>query len=123
MEITIKLTVYSKSVGTSSRVWRLSYQLPCINRAHLCGLYTTQKFDIVHYYLYLATDSPSYKYKHCCLCSLLLVTKCYDTGGPRLPMYCTDAIKTPPNIESITTVLFHYCISKLVQPPLLTPCK
>jgi len=48
----------------------------------------------------------------------MLVTKCYGTGGRRLAMHCTDAIKTPPNIESITTLFFLHCILKLVQLPL-----
>ena len=87
-----------------------------------CGLHTTQKFDKVHCYLYLTTDSPSYKNKHCCLFSLLLVTKCYGTDGRKLAMYCADAIKTPPNIESIPTLLFLCCILKLVQLPLIAPC-
>ena len=78
----------------------------------LVGFILHKKIDKVHYYLCLTTDSPSYKCKHCCL---LLVTKCCGMGGCRLAMYCTDAIKTPPNIESITALLFLYCISKLVQ--------
>ena len=45
------------------------------------------------------------------------------TAMARVARYCTDAIKTPPNIESITTLLFLYCISKLVQLPSLAPCK
>ena len=57
--------VTCKGVGTNSRVWGPSHHLPCyyiqyIDRAHLCGLHTAQKFAKVHYYLYLTTNSPSY---------------------------------------------------------------
>ena len=52
-----------------------------------------------------------------------LITSHKLTGGRRLAMYCTDAIKTPPNIESITSLLFLHCILKLVQLPSLAPCK
>ena len=47
----------------------------------------------------------------------------YGMGGRRLAMYCSNAIKTPPNIKSITSLLFFYCISKLVRIPLLAPGK
>ena len=87
---------YKKSVGAKPSVTMLLHQ-----SSHLCGLHTTQKFDKVHYYLYITTDSPSYKYKHCCLCSLLLVTKCYGTGECRLAIYCTDAIKIPTSNQSL----------------------
>ena len=99
-----------KGIGTSSRAWGPSHQLPCyyINRAHLCGLHTTQKFDKVHYYLYLTTDSPSYKYKHCCLCSLLLVTKCYGMGERRLAIIIIILY----NCRRVSIVQFK-CVCKL----------
>ena len=81
--------IAAKGVGTNSRVCMgakpsasmLLHQY--ISRAHLCGLHNTQKFDKVHYYLYLTTDSPSHKYKHCCLCSLFRgVYRIYKRGFP-----------------------------------------
>ena len=90
-----------KGIGSSSRVWGFSTS----NDPIFVGLALHKSLINQSAYLYLTTTSPSYKYKQCCLCSLQLVTKCYGTGG--LYSYvCIDTIKTPPNIKSITTILY-----------------
>ena len=60
------VNIMHKGVGIRSRVWGQARpsatMLLYLAHQMSLSLWATKKFDKVHYYLYLTTNSPSYKY-------------------------------------------------------------